>query len=327
MNKFYLSVVLVLSFNFSIAAPIIKSVKDGNWSQASTWNLNRLPEAGDTIVIVAGNTITVNNDISLNAPSFLKIYGKLSFQNNNSTLSLSSGSFIWVFPGGMIMGGGSASQKLRLNGTSIFNGNDDPVYGPVMASVSSNGFAAMVNAAPITLPVKFLGFTITKSNNDALIQWSTSQEINANTYEVQRSVNGNDWNTIAHVQATGNSSAVNNYSYTDKAISATTYYRIKEVDVDGKVTITATRSIKTGINTASGNIQITSMQKKVLLDFPQQISGNFVVRFVSSNGQVMDQQSISNPVGQIVLNSKLTGIYIISISNGQQINISRQVML
>ncbi|HWI90414.1 MAG TPA: G8 domain-containing protein [Flavisolibacter sp.] len=328
MNKFYLSVALVLSFNFSFSAPVIKSVKDGYWNQASTWNLNRTPEVGDTIVIVAGNTITVNNDISLNAPSFLKIYGKLAFQNNNSTLSLSSGSFVWVFSGGMIMGGGSASQKLRLDGTSIFDGDDDPVYGPVMASVSSGGFAAMVNAAPITLPVKFLEFTISKTNNDALIQWSTSQEINASMYEVQRSVNGNDWNTIAYVLATGNSSTINNYSYTDNSISATvSYYRIKEVDVDGKTTLTSTKSIKSGITTTASNIQIAAMQKKVLLQFPQQISGNLVVRFVSRNGQVLDQQSISNPVGQVVLNSKLTGLYIISISNGQQINIARQVML
>lgn len=328
MNKFYLSFALILCFNFAFSAPVIKSVKDGYWNQASTWNLNRLPQVGDTIVIVAGNTIAVNNDISFNSATFLKVFGKLTFENNNSTLSLSNGSFIWVFSGAVVMGGGSASQKLRLDGTAIFKGNDEPVYGPMMASASSNGFATMANAAPIALPVKFVGFTVTKSNNNALVQWSTTQEVNANMYEVERSVDGSNWSTIAYVAAMGNSSATNNYSYTDKNISVkVVYYRIKEVDMNGNTSLTSIKSVRADMIVASSDIRIAAVQNKVLLQFPQQVSGNVVVRFVSTNGQVVDQQSINNPVGQVVLNSKVTGNYIISISNGQQIDTSKQVIL
>ena len=303
MNKFYLSVALILCFNFAFSAPVIKSVKDGYWNQASSWNLNRLPKVGDTIVIVAGNTITVNNDISFNTATFVKAFGKLTFEKNNSTLSLSDGSFIWIFPGAVIMGGGSPSQKLKMDNSIIFDGNDEPVYGPMMASASSNGFVAMANTAPITLPVKYVGFTVTKSNNNALIQWSTTQEVNANMYEVERSVDGSNWSTIAYVAATGNSSATNNYSYTDKSISAKiVYYRIKEVDIDGNTSLTSIKSIRTDLVSTTSDITIAAVQNKVLLQFPQQVSGNVVVRFVSTNGQVVDQQLINNPVGQVVLN-------------------------
>src|ERR1044072_4619318 len=102
MNKFYLSVLLLLSFNFSFSAPVIRSANDGYWNDVSTWNRNRLPQVGDTIVIVAGNTVTINNNISFNTATFLKVNGKLAFQNNNSTLSFSNGSFIWVFSGALI---------------------------------------------------------------------------------------------------------------------------------------------------------------------------------------------------------------------------------
>jgi hypothetical protein len=270
--------------------------------------------------------VTVNNDENLNGTVYIKIFGKLTFQNNNSTLSLGDNSVIWVFDNAQILGGGSASQKLRLDGTSIFQGNDSPVNGPQTASAASNGFSAMVSAP---LPVKFVGFTLTRKNNDVHIQWSTSEEINADIYQVERSADGSEWNTIAYVAAIGNSSAVNNYSFTDKSISAqVVYYRIKEVDLNGKTTYTPIKSTKAEIASASATgIRIAAIQNKVLLQFAHEIKGNLTVRFVSKNGQVVDQQTINNPVGQVVLNSKLTGNYIISISNGQEINTAKQVIL
>jgi hypothetical protein len=325
MKKFYLFVILIASFNVSFSAPVITASSSGYWNSTSTWNLNRLPQVGDTIVIPAVTAVTINDDQWLNGAAYLKIFGKLSFQNNNSTLNLGDNSFIWVLENGQIFGGGSASQKLRLNGTAIFQGDDAPVNAPQMASISSNGFSAMLTSSP--LPVKFVGFNLSHKNNDVLIQWSTSEEINAHMYFVERSLDGSNWNSIAYVDAAGHSSSVNNYAYTDKNISAkVVHYRIKEVDVDGKTVYTAVKSIKS--ETASvAEIKIAGISNKVLLQFPQEIKGNLTVRFVSRSGQVVDQQIINNPVGQVVLNSKVTGNYIIAVSNGQSINSAKQVIL
>ena len=324
MNKFYLTVVLTLSLSFSFAAPVIKSVNTGFWNQASTWNLNRLPQAGDTIVITSGNIIDINTDISFAAPSFVKIFGKLYFDNNSSTLSLADYSYVWVFSGGMIQGT-SASQKLRLNTSIIFSGNQDPVYGPMMASTTSGGFAAMVNSTPIVLPVKFVAFTVSSKNNTALVQWSTADEKNASKYDIERSTDGNNWTAIATLAAAG--LATNNYTYTDKNISgATVYYRVKEVDANGATTYSTMGSIKSA-TVSNTEVKIATVSNKLLLQFPAQVSGNVVVRVVNMSGQVIDQQSLSNPAGQIVMNTRFSGNYIISISDGQTINTAKQVIL
>jgi hypothetical protein len=325
MKKFYLLTLAIVLFNVSFSAPVIKAISNGYWNSAATWDLNRKPQVGDTILIPSGMTVTVNDDQNLNGFVYLKIKGKLTFQNNNSTLNLGSTAIIVVDNNGQVNGGGSASQKLRLNGSAIFKGNDDPVSGPQIASAASNGFV-MVTPAP--LPVKFLGFTLTLKNSDVLVQWSTSEEINANMYYVERSTDGANWNTIAYVAALGNSSTVANYSFTDKNILAkVVYYRIKEVDIDGKSTVTTIKSIKSDITSLASNVVITGVNKKLLLQFPKEVKGQVTVRFVSQNGQVMDQQTINNPMGQIVLNSKLTGNYIISLSNGQDVNTAKQVVL
>jgi hypothetical protein len=100
-----------------------------------------------------------------------------------------------------------------------------------------------------------------------------------------------------------------------------------EVDKDGKTTRTAIRSVKTDVASASTAVAIASTNSKVLLQFPGQVNGTIVVRFVATSGQVVDQQTISNPVGQVLLNSKVKGIYIISIMDGNHINTAKQVLL
>ena len=325
MNKFYLTVLFVLSFSLSFSAPIIKSINNGNWSQPSTWSLNRIPQSGDTIVIATGNVITINDDETLNTASFLKVYGKLSFQNNNSTLSLADNSFVWVFAGGMIQGV-SASEKLRLNGVIIFSGNADPVYGPVMASVTSNGFAAMVNSSSIVLPVKFIDFTVSLKNNDAIIQWSTSGEVSVDRYEIESSIDGINWTYVSSMYANGNDQQ-NDYTYIDKKIASNfMYYRVKEVDVNGNASFTSTSSIRLNA-TAALNVAIASVSNKLLLQFRSTVKGNVVVRFVNISGQVLDQQTISNPAGQIVMNTNVKGNCVVSISNGQDLNVAKQIIL
>jgi hypothetical protein len=325
MNKFYLIAAFILCFNFSFANSVITASSNGYWKSAATWNLNRLPKVGDTIIIPGGKTVIINDDQNFNGFVYLKVLGVLQFQNNNSTLSVDAPSVIMVYPTGEIIGGGSPSQKIRYAHSIIFDGNDAAIIGPQLASATSGGFVAFADSP---LPVKFVGFTVTLTNNNALIQWSTSEEINANMYEVERSEDGSNWTTIAYVAAIGNSSVVNNYSYTDKNVPAkVVYFRIKEVDYDGKTNLTAIKSIKTNTTYTTADIQIASVQNKVLLQFPKEVKGNLVVRFVSLSGQIVDQQTINNPLGQVVLNSKVSGNYVISVSNGLDINSAKQVIL
>ena len=318
MKKFYLFVLSAFFFISAFASPINDNVNNGYWKNGSTWDKGRKPKDGDTIIIPAGKTVIVNSMETLNNV-LIKVYGKIQFSGIFTELQLNSSSSIIVYNNASIEATIDYLQYIVIGSTYVFY--EGTVSGPVIGSVS--GFNTFN-----PLPVKFVGFTVTKKNNDALVQWSTAQEMNANMYEVERSFDGNNWNTIAYVSAIGNSTTTSNYSFTDKNISSKiTYYRIKEVDVDGKTSFTTVQSIKADINAKVSDIKIAAIQNKVLLQFPMQVKGNLVVRFISMSGQVADQQYIANPVGQVVLNSKVSGNYIISVSNGQDINTAKQVIL
>lgn len=318
MKKFYLFLLCALLGNSIIASPIKGNVNNGYWKNGSTWDKSRKPQNGDTVIIPAGTTIIVNSSEAL-SNVFIKVYGKLQFAGLLTSLNLNSSSKIAVYTNGSIQATLNYLQYIILGGSYIFY--EGQVNGPVVST--STGFEIST-----ALPVKFADFTVTKKNKDVLIAWSTSEEVNANMFEVERSPDGANWTTIAYVAAVGNSTGLNHYSFTDKNISAKIiYYRIKEVDFDGSTSFTSVKSVKTDGSSLASDIKIASVPNKVILLFPKQVKGNIMVRFISAGGQIMEQQVINNPVGQVVINSRVKGNCIISLSNGQDINTAKQVIL
>lgn len=94
----------------------------------------------------------------------------------------------------------------------------------------------------VLLPVNWLSFTANIfENNKVKLNWSTSIEINNDYYEIQRSVNGTEYVPIGRVAA-GTSTGINYYEYNDlKPVKGINYYRIKQVDNDGKFSFSTIR--------------------------------------------------------------------------------------
>ena len=117
-----------------------------------------------------------------------------------------------------------------------------------------------VNDFAGALPVKYTSFTATKQATSNLLKWSTASESNNSHFEVQRSVDGKSFETIARVKGNGTSNKLHAYTYQDVAAPAakTVYYRLKQVDFDGKSELSKTVSVvtaqaQTGINATLPN--------------------------------------------------------------------------
>lgn len=327
MRHLYTTLSCILFAFSSFAAPVNTVIaNNGKWSQPSTWSLGRLPVDGDTLVIPKDYTLVIDNNLNLTSTNFyIQIYGILNL--NVGKLDIGANSTITLYGTALIKSQKSDNgDKIQIGGVSKYLGSNGTIFAPAVASkttgIAPNGF---FSAAPIILPVKFIGFNLACKGSDVLIQWSTSEEINAFRYEVERSFDAINWSTIAFISAVGNSATINNYSYTDKSTGAKTVYcRIKQVDRDGKSVYTAVRSIKT--NAGNADIQIGAAQNMLVLQFPQQVS-SVSIRLVSLNGQVIKEQKMAQAVGQVVLNTGMKGNYVVSVTNGSDVNVARQVVL
>jgi len=85
------------------------------------------------------------------------------------------------------------------------------------------------------LPVSLSEFYGQAVDKQVDLYWITQSELNNRQFEVEKSTNGYDFTTVTIVQGAGNSNTSRSYSASDYSPSAgTTYYRLKQVDYDGK---------------------------------------------------------------------------------------------
>ena len=96
------------------------------------------------------------------------------------------------------------------------------------------------------LPVQLLTFNAIKQHKKVLLQWTTGNELNADSYIVERSADGTGYQPIGTVPAF-NSVNTNNYSLTDlQPLAGLNLYRLKMMDRDGKFSYSPIRKIDFG---------------------------------------------------------------------------------
>ncbi|WP_211320179.1 T9SS type A sorting domain-containing protein [Hymenobacter nivis] len=99
------------------------------------------------------------------------------------------------------------------------------------------------------LPVTLTSFAAVAQGPNALLTWTTAQELNNSGFEVQVSTDGTTFSKLGFVAAVSpNSSAARTYQYRDVTANkqGTRYYRLRQLDVDGKENLFAPQSLSFG---------------------------------------------------------------------------------
>lgn len=114
------------------------------------------------------------------------------------------------------------------------------------AFTASANFTGTFDLSP--LPVKMVSFNALRKNNNALLTWTTAQELNASLFEIQRSVDNKKFVKVGVVNAVGNSNKLVNYSFIDKDVVANAgaqivYYRLKAIDIDASSEISVAKVV------------------------------------------------------------------------------------
>ena len=144
------------------------------------------------------------------------------------------------------------------------------------------------------LPVSLVAFNGKYSNGTSSLDWQTSQEVNNKEFQLLRSLDGSKFETIATIQGAGNSATVKNYQYQDRISGqGYVYYRLRQVDIDGKMT--------------NSNIVRLSMGNEVkpLEIYPNPFTTNFTASFSAGRTAKATMQLV-NMKGQMVYNTSIS---------------------
>lgn len=125
----------------------------------------------------------------------------------------------------------STSSPLTITGLTA-NTN----YSVRLRAVNSEGSGCVSDVFSV-LPVTWLSFTGKKVAQGVELNWSTSSEQNTDDFQVQHSINVQQWTAVGTLPAAGNSNTVRNYRFVHEGpfkASIQHYYRILQRDLDGK---------------------------------------------------------------------------------------------
>ena len=175
-------------------------------------------------------------------------------------------------------------------------------------------------------PLTWGGFTAQKEGKTALLKWTTLQEQNTQLFYVQRSSNGISFESIGVVKAAGNSNTQRTYTLTDGVpAKGINYYRIKQVDNDGKFGYSETRSltfdrvntlITISPNPAKGKISITVPGNKKALQ----------VTVHSAKGEKVGSFVINGEYSKLNLPVYPSGVYYFTIT-GDEVSSTQKLII
>jgi hypothetical protein len=188
-----------------------------------------------------------------------------------------------------------------------------------------NSFSPFGVEDPSALPIELLYFKAEDADSRVRINWATGTELNCDYFDVQRSVDGQAYVTISTVKGVGDSKIKKEYvTYDSSPLFGISYYRLKQVDIDGVYTLSDWTSINRGKKQSSNQIRI----------YPNPISDNFLhieaslnasqdvqIKLIDALGKVIHQQKSSittdNNKVDIDVANVLVGVYFVEITDSE----------
>lgn len=126
---------------------------------------------------------------------------------------------------------GTYSGPMQLiTNVTVTESEDHTMY---LVSFQVSGFSGFFisGQSEAALPVTLVSFQAKKREQEAYLQWQTSSETNAGTFEIERSGDGKNWHYLGQLAAKGGEATHTDYSYTDALpLAGTNMYRLKMID-------------------------------------------------------------------------------------------------
>lgn len=229
--------------------------------------------------------------------------------------------------GGMFVGmSGPSPYTYTITGLT----NCDFSFQFYLAYASGGLYQSPVPLTPgnTNLPTELVAFEARENQEGGVnLKWTTVSEVNSDYVNVERTVDGVNWDVVSRVNAAGNSSITLHYTCTDNtpkfSSEGISYYRLKMVDIDGSFEYSPIRSLtRTGNNTVMLSIFPNPARNDLNMDFSQVdwSLGDVVLNVYNPLGKQMHSETYYDTDTQQMNLSKLpSSIYFFQFSQGENV--------
>lgn len=124
--------------------------------------------------------------------------------------------------------------------TMALEAKHSSIYGGYYAYVGLDGFTF----GSVPLPIELSKFGLDCGHAKVNVKWTAATESNNDFFTIERSRDGQQFNTMAIVNGSGTNTSEKTYSWIDEyPLPGTSYYRISQTDFDGTTKVFEAESI------------------------------------------------------------------------------------
>lgn len=290
----------------------------GLWTTASGGpggNLNRTVYEEFTVTAASGynlriDSVVLNNSFyaSSSNTKLAIVYSKNGFTAPADSTDVPTATFASPIVLGQDNTGTTTNYRLAFNGANGVNIAAGQtltfrIYNSC-GSTSTGRYGKLKNVFVVglstaVLPLDVTSFTVIKEGGLVKINWTTSNEVNTQSFVVEKSTNGNNFTAIGTVGA-NNKAGINTYHFSDvSALANLTYYRLKMVDKDGAFTYSKVVVINSQL-TAKFIAYPNPTSNVISLVHPK-VNTTANVKIIGVNGRVMFAKAITVGITQSLL--------------------------
>jgi hypothetical protein len=164
--------------------------------------------------------------------------------------------------------------------------------------VATGGDRDWRDVASSTFPIEWLDFHAELAGTDAHLDWATLREENMDYFDVQRSLDGQIYETKGRVPARGDTESVSEYAWVDEGVTGLpvklVYYRLRQMEASGEFSFSATIEVA-----------ISGTHRLGLKVFPNPTRDLLEISWSSLPTQEAGTLTLLNSAGQTVREAKI----------------------
>lgn len=172
------------------------------------------------------------------------------------------------------------------------------------------GFSNSFLRSSVSLPVNLISFSAKATGLMASLDWATASESGNAYFDVERSSDAQSFTRVGRVTGQGTTTARQQYTFTDESpASGANYYRLKQVDADGKFSYSPIRAVVIRTN---GELTLLGNPVRDELNVAGLVAGS-TAELLDLTGQVRHQQSVTTDRMQVNVRDLPAGTYLLRV--------------
>lgn len=175
------------------------------------------------------------------------------------------------------------------------------------------------------LPIELLNFSANCSTEKLVeLNWATATETNNSHFEIQKSIDTENFQTIGRIEGAANSNTLLNYNFkVENDENIISYYRLKQIDFDGKFEYSNVVAVDCSVKSNNTiDIYPNPFTNNININFNSITSGKISIEIRNTLGMIVYKDKLSDRISTYSIdlsnNNIPKGIYFVIISNDKE---------